>query len=111
MTFRQRMKTSVSNAELDLRIELEQRGVQQSRLFNYQLVLQSCCPDIVFPDDRLCVFIDGHPHRKQSRMDRDSVIDSTLKRRGWRVLRERYKGTLSKKRLGEIADSVEACLK
>ena len=107
--FRERMQVPVSNAEQDVLIELATRNLHPES--QQRICLYSCKPDFYFPDLKLCIFIDGPPHQKARRIDRDNGIDELLRKRGFKVARFSYKNSLSQQRLGEIVDAIEATVK
>lgn len=107
MTYKDHMKVAVSNAEVDIQIELRRRGLDKTVWYQKQICLHSCTPDFYFDNMKLCVFIDGFPHTKKGALERDSRIDERLRRRGFKVARFPYKGKLSQERLKQIVDEIE----
>jgi len=111
MTYKNRMKVAVSNAEIDIQIELTRRGLDKTMWMQKEICLYSCRPDFYFDNLRLCVFIDGFPHTRKGALERDSRIDDLLRKRKFKVARFSYKGKLSQERLKEIVDEIERLMK
>jgi len=103
------MKVAVSNAEVEVLQELSRRGLYpESQKY---ICLHKCIPDFYFDSQQLCIFIDGPPHAKPRRIDRDDGIDELLRKRGFKVARFGYKGKLSQERLKAIVDEIEKLCK
>jgi len=111
MNFRERMKVPVSKAEVDIQIELTNRGLTKDMWCQTEICLFRCVPDFFFASHDLCVFIDGPPHAKPRRIDKDNGIDELLRKRGFKVARFPYKGKLSKERLKQICDEIQELVK
>jgi len=109
MTFRERMKVPVSKAEVAVHIELTRRNLHPEA--QHPICLYSCIPDFFFHEQKLCVFIDGPPHAKPRRIDRDNGVDELLRKRGFKVARFPYEGKLSKTRLNEICCVIQEMTK
>ena len=105
MSFRARMQVPVSKAEVDIQVELVRRHLHPS--IQFDICLFSCRPDFYFPQQKLCIFIDGPPHARPKRIDKDNGVDELLRKRGFKVARFPYKGKLSKTRLNQIADEIQ----
>lgn len=125
MAFRARMRVAVSNAEMQIREELQRRGIH----LNYDEVIifyqkktkilrkEKVTKDIMqtalgytLPDGRkrkLVFYFDGPPHLRSSVKERDDRIDSELRERGFKPHRFSYGGRLSERRKKEICDSIE----
>jgi len=123
MSFRDRMKTRVSNAEVDIQIELQNRGLNRGMTtqvgFDFGVPGKDCVcdgvrgttADFYWEAKRLVVFIDG-PHHKKSRQSRkDELIDAALKRRGLGVLRLAYHVPLSQEKCKKICDMIGITLR
>jgi len=109
MSFRDKMKVPISRAEVDIHVELTRRHLYPES--QYKICLSSCTPDFFFHNQKLCVFIDGAPHEKAKRIDRDNGVDDVLRRRGFKVARFPYRGKLSKTRLNEICNEIQELVK
>ena len=109
MSFRDKMKVAVSNAEVEILKELSRRSIYPESQMS--ICLYQCKPDFYFGSTKLCVFIDGPPHQKPRRIDRDNGVDELLRKRGFKVARFGYKGKLSKQRLHQIVDEIEGLLR
>jgi len=109
MTFRERMKVAVSKAEVAVHCELTRRHLYPEA--QYSVCLYSTTPDFYFHDQKLCIFIDGPPHAKPRRIDRDNGVDELLRKRGFKVARFPYKGTLTKQRLDQICSEIQEMMK
>lgn len=57
------------------------------------------------------VYIDGPPHEKRGSRNRDAKINNELTLLGFPYLRFSYRGQMSKQRLTEICDKMEALCK
>ena len=118
MSFRDKMKVGVSNAEYKLLIALSRAGLTQSLGITTQkpIHLLDPCPEYPHgldtkPDYRSDMvqwvgFLDNVKLHKGSRMEKDEVKDDLLRGMGWRVSRWPYSPPLSDRRLGEIVEEV-----
>lgn len=119
MNWRERMNVRESKAELDVFIELQQRGLTTHLKTNIGFEFNSdvdgvhgTVPDFYFGSPyHYAVYLDGPPHEKSRRMDKDELIVKALERRGIQVDRFRYRSPLSKRRKMEICDKIEQKLK
>ncbi len=122
----QAIKNKDSKIEVSLRSELWHRGLRYRK--NLKTVTGK--PDIVFIGKKIAVFVDGDfwhgrdwEHRKndfkshqefwipkiEKNMDRDRIVNETLKAKGWTVLR--FWGTDIKKNMPDCADIIEKAVR
>ncbi len=122
----QAIKNKDSKIEVSLRLELWHRGLRYRK--NLKTVTGK--PDIVFLGKKIAVFVDGDfwhgrdwdirkndfkSHQDfwipkiEKNMDRDRIVNETLKAEGWTVLR--FWGTDIKKHMPECADIIEKAVK
>ncbi|MBU1172988.1 MAG: endonuclease domain-containing protein [Proteobacteria bacterium] len=110
MGFRENMKVQTSNAEMLLAIMLEDRNIT-GWLTDERLCLESTVPDFYFPTHKLCVYLDGPPHKSCKRQDRDDKITSLLEQRGYKVLRYPYGKRITVSLLEEIFADIKNIVK
>lgn len=118
MTWKQRMQVPVSQAELDVFIELQRRGLtdhlETNKGFEFnpeQDRVHGTVPDLYYNHPyRYAVFLDGEKVHRGNRLDKDELITKALERRGIRVDRFRYRVPLPKYRKMEICDKIEGAL-
>lgn len=113
MTFRDRMKVSVSDAEIRLRKKLTEKQLTKGLKTDSMVVLRFTVPDFQWNFKKLAVYLDGEQVHKGKKLERDEEIDFMLERLGWTVLRFRYKAPISEQKLEEITSKIEeqlACL-
>jgi len=119
MSFRDWMKVSVSNAEIQLFVELQRRGLtrhlETQKGFSFIREVDGVLGTIIdffwnHPYN-YAVYLDGPHHKKYAHERRDDLITEALERRGIRVDRFDYTPPLRKRRLKEIADQIEETLK
>jgi len=108
MSFHDRMRVTMSNAEGKVFVALQQRGVK-GFFTDMEICLQKTIPDFFWPSKGLAVYLDGPPH--VGKEDRDDRIVEMLEKRGIRVLRFPYRPPLSNRRLNEIILAIEEALK
>lgn len=118
MSFRDRMKVAVSNADRELLEELRFRGLL-GHGFHWQqeIVLlwtkPECYWDGNYPNVRwpgVALFLDGPPH-KGKQLDKDEVKRTFMEKQGWTVQPFPYKYPLSQRERRLIGDKVEATLR
>lgn len=131
MSYKERMRVTVSNAEIDIFYELRRRkltrGLTRQHPFVFDLKTDIVAGTTIdfywgFPEIRphYAAFIDGcavgktgvpklHLRGRQER--RDELVKAALERRGIKVDRFQYTPPLRKWCLKEICDSIEAVLK
>jgi len=119
VTWKDRMRVSVSNAEIELLKELQRRDLtrhletQKPFEFIWQVEgVHGTTIDFYWNHPfNYAVFLDGPVHMKYLHERRDLLIDRALMRRGITVDRFSYKPPITKKRLKEIADQIEETLR
>ena len=120
MTWKDRMRVSVSGAEILILEELQRRGLtryletQKPFSFIFQVEgVQGTLIDFFWNHPfNYAVFLDGEKvHSGRIREERDELIVKALERRGIHVDRFRYKTPISKRRIKEIADQIEETLR
>ena len=120
MTWKDRMRVSVSGAEIEILKELQRRGLtrlletQKPFDFIWQIEgVHGCICDFFYNHPfNYAIFIDGERvHSGRIREERDELIVKALERRGIHVDRFRYKTPISKRRIKEIADKIEETLR
>ena len=117
MSFRERMKTRVSNAEVDIQIELQNRGLnagmttQVGFTFDESDGVKGTTVDFCWKKLNFVVFIDGPHHLKNIQRRKDERIDAALRKRGIWVLRLRYTPPLTKGMLEDMCDTIEWAFK
>jgi very-short-patch-repair endonuclease len=109
MSFRERMHAKESKAETAVLAKLN--SLKKFPMTHYVIPLKTTVPDLFFPNERLCVFLDGPPHLSSSQMGKDEEIDEQLEKMGLKVLRIRYDPPLSGKKLEEIVEMILERLK
>jgi len=117
--WRHRLKTPVSRAEEKILIELQRRGLtrllETQKPFEFIWQVEGVHGTIIDfywnPPINYAVFLDGPVHLKYAHERRDELIDRALEKRGIQVDRFEYKPPITKKRLMEICDHIEATLK
>lgn len=110
--WKQRMNVKVSAAEHSVFSALSQRGLTKNIMTQNPICLKQCIPDFMWPDLRMIVFLDGEQiHNKPNRQRKDREIDWLLTKRGWKVLRISYHAPITKGRLKEIVNDIEAFLR
>ena len=94
---------SISNAEMDIRIALTNKGLQPyiQQPF-YKLITVA---DFYFPDVNLAVFIDGEQIHQNKELQ-DSSKRDFVRSQGCTVRVYTYKSPLTKKRLAEIVSQI-----
>ena len=113
MSWRDNLHANPSNAEIALIHEL-QRLVNQGVRFEFRtdqhIPLLVTVPDVlVYTPERekpLVVYLDGYPHTKRRQQEKDGEINDWLERRGYRFLRFAYGGSMGKKRLAEVIQTI-----
>ena len=112
--FARKYGSRMANAEIQLAIELNRRGIynfitQYQFLFIHQVDgVHGTIIDLYFPKHSFAVYLDGDEvHKKLIHERRDLLINQALRRRGIRVRRFTYHAPITKKRLMEIADEIE----
>jgi len=105
MTFRDRMKVSVSHAEDLVTIELQRRGLCTG--MQRHTGVPYTYPDWLWQHKRLLAYLDGPPHMRDHQIQKDELIDQMNIHLGYTALRLPYRTPLSKKRLQEITDQIE----
>ena len=108
MSFRDRMKVQVSDAELKLDVKLQARGIRLER--QKQICLMKTTADFYAEagTKRFAIFLDGDKVHVGKVLDRDERIDMALERQHITALRYRYTSPISDRELNRIADEVEA---
>ena len=118
MTFRDRMKVSVSRAEIQVLNGLVARGLtrllETQKGFEFILHMDRVAGtrvDFYYnPPIKYAVFLDGPPHLRHRQSERDELVSAALENRGVKVDRFRYVPPLRKYRLREICDRIEETL-
>ena len=119
MTFPECLNVSTSNAEMQVFIELQHRGLtkhmrtQHPFTFNAEeeMVHGTAADFFWYHPHPIAVFIDGPHHDKVKQGKKDEAINLALKKRGIRVERFSYRVPLRKRRRREICDSIQKVLK
>lgn len=118
MSWRQKIR-STSNAELDVFIELQRRGLtthlETGKGFKFDPEVDGVhgtTIDFYWNLPHLyAAFLDGNKVHRGRQMDKDELITEALERKGLRVDRFRYRVPLSKRRRTEICDRIERVLR
>lgn len=119
MSFRDRMRVSVSAAEMLVLNELQRRGLttlletQKGFEFIWQVErVHGTIIDFYWnPPINYAAYIDGPHHKKQVHERDDELITKALEARRVKVDRFQYDPPLTKKRLMQICDEIEVKLK
>ena len=101
------MKVSTSNAEMLLAAMLEDRGIE-GWITEERIILESTVPDFFFPDFKLCIYLDGPPHRRLHSQERDDKLTTLLEKRGFKVLRYPYGNRITVRLLEEIIKDIKS---
>jgi very-short-patch-repair endonuclease len=110
MSFRERIHAKESKAETAVLAKLN--SLKKFPMTHYVIPLKITVPDLFFPNERLCVFLDGTVvHSKPGQMNKDEEIDERLEKMGMKVLRIKYDPPLSNKKLEEIVGMILERLK
>ena len=112
------MKVGISNAEIQLFIELQRRGLtrylETQKGFRFIEEVNGVLGTIIdfFWNQpyNYAVYLDGPHHKKYAHERKDDLITEALKKRGIKVDRFEYDPPLRKRRLKEIADQIEETL-
>ena len=105
MTWRERMHPQVSKAEIEVMQELCAAGVNERMVTQKPICLKRTVPDFSFhmENANYTIYIDAEQtHSSHVQQAKDDDIDNTLERRGYKVLRCRYKAPLTKKRKAQF---------
>lgn len=89
INFRERMRSDPSNAELSFRSRLYRENIPGWITGEWLCVLQTK-PDLLFPNEKIAVYIDGPPHASLNVQKRDETINYYLERIHYKVLRIPY---------------------
>jgi len=119
VTWKDRMRVSVSSAEIEILKELQRRGLtrllETQKPFDFIWQVEGVHGTIIdfhwSHPFNYAVFLDGPVHLKYSHERRDELIDRALEHRGIKVDRFEYKPPITKKRLREIVDQIEETLR
>ena len=111
MSFKDRMKVQVSDAEIKLDIKLQVRKIRLER--QKQICLWKTTADFYAEvgTKRFAIFLDSDKVHVGKVQDRDERIDEALERQHITVLRYRYTCPISEAELNRIADEIEAKVK
>ena len=111
MSFRSRMHTTVSKAEIEVFKALSASGLTSGMVTQKTIVLKSTIPDFCWLNKRKAVYLDGlQAHSGDKQQQRDEEICELLKDQGWEVLRIPYDPPLSEKNLREILEQIKRFL-
>lgn len=98
---------SHSEAEVEVFKELQKHGIKNF-VANQTVILDWTEVDLFFPNEKLCVFLDGLPiHSREKQRERDEYVTRKLEERGYRVLRISYETPLSREKIREIVDKIK----
>lgn len=112
MSFRDRMRVGISNAEITVFEELQRRnlsrGMTTQEGFSFEGGrVKGTWVDFYWESVHYAVFLDGQPHLKEHQGRRDELVTMALDGMGIRVDRFPYKAPLAKCRLKDICDRIE----
>jgi len=110
VSWKQRLRVNPSNAEIDILIGLEERGLTKGMFRDMEICLEKTIPDYFWPSRGLAVYLDGPVHLKERQRLKDERIDERLRKLGLRVLRISYRSPLSKHLREKILDEIEEAL-
>lgn len=112
-TFRDNMRVSVSNAEVKLAVKLQimknHGEIDDIGRSDIEIPVRITRPDRVWENYKVALYLDGEEvHDLEDPWDGE--VDWALRKQGYTVIRERYKGQLSDKRRDEIISKVLAAI-
>jgi G:T-mismatch repair DNA endonuclease (very short patch repair protein) len=99
------MQTSPSKPEMDLRVELANRGITPKT--DEWVCLWGTKPDGTYPEKKIAYYVHGEPHDKGKALNRDDEIRAALEKDGWTVFVFRH----DEGNVKEWADTLEEALK
>src|SRR3990170_352346 len=108
MTFRERMRVQHSSAETKMFVALQERNLTKGMLTDIEIPLLTTVPDFFWVEKRVACYLDGEQvHSSIKAEARDDRITEALEKRGVKVLRFRYRPSLSRRRLKEILGEIQ----
>lgn len=81
------IKHLTGNGEEEFIVYLEEFGFKKDKDFFHQFVEEKYILDIAFPEQKICVEIDGINHRNKRNKIKDKERDIFLSEKGWFVVR------------------------
>lgn len=108
MTWKEHLHPSVSAAEIEVFKELSKRDLTKGMVTQKQIILKATVPDFMWTELRKTVYLDGEPHKKSKQIEKDEEITNLLEVRDWSVLRISYSAPLTKEKLMEIVNQIQA---
>jgi len=110
-------EVGTSEAETKILLELQRRKLNIGLKYQFPIRLNEekygipfTIADFYYPCINLAIFLDGEPHEKRARFQKDEKIDEALKEKGIRVLRFSYETPISDTCVKEIVDTIEKIL-
>ena len=111
MSYKARLHSKVSNAEIELFKALSLAGLTGGMVTQKPIVLKATIPDFCWPEKRKIVYLDGlQAHSGDEQQERDEEIRELLEAQGWDVLRIPYEPPLTEANLREILATVKRFL-
>lgn len=107
MSYKERMHSTISNAEIDVFKELSKRDLTKGMVTQKPIVLKATIPDFLWQERKIAVYLDGEPHMKSKQMEKDEEITMLLEKRGFSVLRISYEAPLTHFKLTEIVNQIQ----